>query len=200
MAVRWEPVKSGAARRDSRRGAPAVRYHRRMPVRPIVTLGDPRLRLPGRPITRFDRSLGELLDDMVETMDAAPGVGLAAQQIGLDLQLCVIRVDDRLFEVANPRIVHLSGEEGAWEGCLSVPGYRAWRLRAEHAVMTGQDRHGRAVTVNGHGYLARAVQHEFDHLQGELYIDALPEGAEIITEEELDRRHREEEGEGDREA
>ena len=159
-----------------------------MALRPIITLGDPRLRLPGRPVVKFDRELGELIDDMIETMDAAPGVGLAAQQIGLDLQLCVIRVDDELYEVANPEILHLSGEEGAWEGCLSVPGYRAWSWRAEHAVMTGQDRHGRRVNVSGHGYLARAIQHEFDHLHGELYLDALPEDAEILTEEELDER------------
>jgi peptide deformylase len=159
-----------------------------MALRPIVTLGDARLRLLGRPIVRFDRELGQLIDDMVETMDAAPGVGLAAQQIGVDLQLCVIRVDDVLYEVANPEILHRSGEEGAWEGCLSVPGYRAWRLRAEHAVMTGQDRHGRRVTISGHGELARAIQHEFDHLHGELYIDGLPEGEEILTEEELERR------------
>ncbi len=166
-----------------------------MALRPIVTLGDPRLRLAGQPVVKFDQALGDLIDDMIETMDAAPGVGLAAQQVGLDLQLCVIRVDDDLFAVANPEIVHLSGEEGAWEGCLSVPGYRAWRVRAEHAVITGQDRHGRRITVSGHGYLARAIQHEFDHLHGELYIDALPEGAEIITEEELDERHRAEDGE-----
>ncbi len=167
-----------------------------MPVRPIVTLGDARLRLVGQPIVNFDGELGQLIDDMVETMDAAPGVGLAAQQIGLDLALCVIRVDDELYEVANPEVVHLSGEEGAWEGCLSVPGYRAWRLRAEHAVMTGQDRHGRRITISGHDYLARAIQHESDHLHGELYLDALPEDAEIITEEELDERLHAEDGEG----
>ena len=153
-----------------------------------MTLGDARLRLVGRPVVKFDRELAQLIDDMIETMDAAPGVGLAAQQIGIDLQLCVIRVDDELFEVANPEVVHVSGEEGAWEGCLSVPGYRAWRVRAEHAVMTGQDRHGRRVTVNGHGYLARAIQHECDHLHGELYLDALPDDAEILTEDELDSR------------
>jgi peptide deformylase len=164
-----------------------------MAIRPIVTLGDPRLRLPGRTITSFDRALAELIDDMVETMDDAPGVGLAAQQIGLDLRLCVMRVDDRLYEVVNPEIVHLSGEEGAWEGCLSVPGFRAYRIRAEHAVMTGQDRAGRRVTVSGHGELARAIQHEYDHLHGELYIDAIPEGQEILTEEELDALLRAEE-------
>lgn len=163
-----------------------------MALRPIVTLGDARLRLVGRPVVRFDRELAQLIDDMVETMDAAPGVGLAAQQIGVDLQLCVMRVDDVLYEVANPQVVHRSGEEGAWEGCLSVPGYRAWRLRAEHAVMTGQDRHGRRVTISGHGELARAIQHEYDHLRGELYIDGLPDGAEILTEAELEARFAEE--------
>jgi len=168
-----------------------------MPIRSIVTLGDPRLRLVGQPVVNFDRELAQLIDDMIETMDAAPGVGLAAHQVGIDLQLCVIRVDDGLYELANPEIVHVSGEEGAWEGCLSVPGYRAWRWRAEHAVVTGQDRHGRRITVSGHGYLARAIQHEFDHLQGELYIDGLPEGEEIITEEELERRHAAEGDEGD---
>jgi peptide deformylase len=165
-----------------------ARYHRPMAIRPIVTLGDARLRLLGQPIVRFDRELAQIIDDMVETMDAAPGVGLAAQQIGLDLQLFVMRVDDELYEVANPELLHRSGEEGAWEGCLSVPGYRAWRLRAEHAVVSGQDRHGRRVTISGHGELARAIQHEFDHLQGELYIDGLPKGQEILTEEELEER------------
>jgi peptide deformylase len=163
-----------------------------MAIRPITTLGDPRLRMPGRDVTRFDRELGVLIDDMVETMDAAPGVGLAAQQVGVDLRVCVIRVDDQLFEVVNPSIVHLSGEEGDWEGCLSVPGVRAWRIRAEHAVMKGRDRHGRTVTVSGHGLLARAIQHEFDHLHGELYLDALPPGQEILTEEQLDERLTEE--------
>jgi len=163
-----------------------------MPILPIVQLGDPRLRLPGRTVERFDRDLSRLLDDMVETMDDAPGVGLAAQQVGVDLRVCVIRVDDRLYEVVNPEIAHLSGEEGAWEGCLSVAGYRAWRVRAEHAVMTGRDRHGRRVTVSGHEELARAIQHEFDHLHGELYIDALPAGEEIITEDQLSRRLHEE--------
>lgn len=159
-----------------------------MPVRPIVTFGDARLRLPGAPVTRFDRELGRLLDDMVETMRAAPGAGLAAQQVGLALQLCVIEVRHRLYEIANPRIVHVSGEEDAWEGCLSLPERRALRRRAEHAVMVGQDRHGRRVTVSGHGELARAIQHEYDHLQGVLYTDGLPQGAEILTEDELAER------------
>ena len=104
-----------------------------MSIRPITTLGDPRLRMPGREVVKFDRELGVLIDDMIETMDDAPGVGLAAQQVGIDLRVCVIRIEDELYEVVNPEIVHLSGEDGDWEGCLSVPGFRAWRVRAEHA-------------------------------------------------------------------
>jgi len=161
-----------------------------MAIRPITTLGDPRLRMPGREVARFDRELGALIDDMIETMDDAPGVGLAAQQVGVDLRVCVIRIEDELYEVVNPEIVHLSGEAGDWEGCLSAPGLRAWRVRAEHAVMTGRDRHGRKVKVSGHGLLARAIQHEFDHLHGEIYIDKLPAGQEILTEEQLDERLR----------
>jgi peptide deformylase len=159
-----------------------------MAVRPITTLGDPRLRMPGREVVKFDRELATLIDDMIETMDDAPGVGLAAQQVGVDLRVCVIRVEDELYEVVNPVIVHLSGEEGDWEGCLSVPGLRAWRVRAAHAVMKGRDRHGRNVKVSGHGLLARAIQHEFDHLHGEIYIDKLPADQEILTEEQLDER------------
>lgn len=159
-----------------------------MAVRPIVPFGDPRLRLPGEPITRFDRELAGLIDDLVDTMRHAPGAGLAAQQVGLALQLCVIHVDDVLYEVANPTILHRSGEEDAWEGCLSLAGFRALRRRPAHAVMTGQDRNGKRITISGHGELARAIEHEFDHLQGRLYTDGLPPGSEIISEEELDRR------------
>ncbi len=160
-----------------------------MTVRPIVRFGDPRLRTRGERVTRFDRHLGTVIDDMIETMRDAPGAGLAAQQIGLALQLCVIEVDGRTYELANPRIVHLSDEtEDAWEGCLSLPGFRALRSRAARAVVEGQDRTGRKIRISGRSELARAIQHEYDHLQGELYVDGLPAGAEIITEEELDAR------------
>jgi peptide deformylase len=119
---------------------------------------------------------------MTETMRDAPGVGIAAQQVGEALQLCVIEVDDVLYEVANPEIVHLSGEQEDYEGCLSVPGFVALRTRAEHAVMVGQDRHGKRITISGHGLLARAIQHEYDHLQGELYLDRVPPETVIPTE------------------
>ena len=153
-----------------------------MSLRPIVTLGDPRLRLKGEPVDSFGKYLHGLLDDMTETMRDAPGVGIASQQVGEALQLCVIEVDDVLYEVANPEIVHLSGEQEDYEGCLSVPGFVALRARAEHAVMVGQDRHGKRITISGHGLLARAIQHEYDHLQGELYLDRVPPETVIPTE------------------
>jgi peptide deformylase len=147
--------------------------------------------MPGEPVTRFDRELHELLDDMTATMRDAPGVGLAAQQIGLPLQVCVIEVDGQLHELINPRIARLSGEQEDYEGCLSIPGFVAMRKRAERAVISAQNRHGKRVKLTGVGLLARAIQHEFDHLQGELYVDGLPEGSEIIPASRL----REEEGE-----
>ncbi len=156
-----------------------------MTLRPIVTLGDPRLRMPGEPITRFGRALHELLDDMTQTMRDAPGVGIAAQQVGEALQLCVIEVDDQLYEVANPEIVQLSGEQEDYEGCLSVPGFVGVRKRADHAVMIGQDRHGKRIRIAGSGLLARAIQHEYDHLQGTLYLDAL-DPADVIPASRLD--------------
>lgn len=156
-----------------------------MSTRPIVVLGDPVLRLKGEPVVRFDRALGELLDDMLETMRAAPGVGLAAQQVGLALQLCVIEVEEQVHELINPRIVRLSGEQTDIEGCLSLPGYWAERRRAMTAVVEAQNRHGRKIRLTGSGLLARAIQHEFDHLQGELYIDQLGPDAHLITSEEL---------------
>lgn len=151
-----------------------------MSIRPIVTLGDPRLRLPGERVARFDKGLHRLLDDMLDTMRDAPGVGLAAQQVGLALQVCVIEVEGQVHELINPRLVELSGEQVDLEGCLSIPGYFAERSRAEKAVVEARNRRGRRVRVTGTGLLARAIQHEYDHLHGELYVDALPKDAELI--------------------
>lgn len=162
-----------------------------MVTRPIVTFGNPVLRQPGLPVERFDAELAALIDDMISTMRAAAGAGLAAHQVGVPLQLCVMEVDGHIYEVANPRILSVSDdEEEAWEGCLSLPTFRALRWRATRAVMAGQDRTGRKIRIAGRGELARAIQHEFDHLQGRLYTDALPAGVEILTEDELDARLR----------
>ena len=102
-----------------------------MSVRPIVLLGDPRLRLRGEPVTSFGKYLHELLDDLAHTMRAAPGVGLAAPQLGEAVQACVIEVEGRLHELVNPAIVRATGDDRDLEGCLSLPGYYAYVTRRE---------------------------------------------------------------------
>lgn len=144
-----------------------------MAIFPIVQLGDPILRTPALPVRRFDRTLGRLLDDMVDTMRDAPGVGLAANQIGRSERACVIEIDGRLMELVNPVMVRMDGTQTDLEGCLSVDGFYAETSRAEHAVVSAFDRRGRAIHVAGHGLLARALQHELGHLDGQLYLDHL---------------------------
>ena len=151
-----------------------------MSVRPIVTLGDPRLRLKGEPVDSFGKYLHELLDDLTETMRDAPGVGLAAPQIGVALQACVVEVEDHLHELVNPRVVRSSGEDNDLEGCLSIPGYVAYVTRHEKVWVVAQNRLGRKIKVAGSGLLGRALQHELDHLDGKLYIDYLESMDELI--------------------
>lgn len=152
-----------------------------MSVRPIVLLGDPRLRLRGEPVESFGRFLHNLLDDLTHTMRHAPGVGLAAPQIGEGLAACVVEVEDRLFELVNPKIVRSEGDDRDLEGCLSIPGYAAYVTRREKVWVVAQDRRGRRIKVAGSGLLGRAFQHELDHLQGKLYIDYLDSMDELIA-------------------
>ena len=151
-----------------------------MTVRPILTLGDPRLRLVGEPVDSFGKYLHELLDDLTHTMRDAPGVGLAAPQIGEPWQVCVIEVEGQLHELVNPRIVREAGDDRDLEGCLSVPGYVAYVTRREKVWVEAQNRHGRAIKSVGTGLLARAMQHELDHLAGKLYIDYLESFDDLI--------------------
>jgi peptide deformylase len=151
-----------------------------MSVRPIVLLGDPRLRLKGEPVDSFGRFLHGLLDDLTDTMRHAPGVGLAAPQVGEALQACVIEVGDQLYELMNPRIVRTSGEDRDLEGCLSLPGYYAYVTRKEKVWVVAQNRHGKKIKVAGSGLLGRALQHELDHLDGKLFIDYLGSMDELI--------------------
>ncbi len=144
-----------------------------MAILPIVQLGHPILRVPTIPIRRFDRTLGRLLDDMTETMRDAPGVGLAANQVGRTERVCVIEIEGRHIELANPTLVRTAGSQTDLEGCLSVAGYYASTTRADHAVVSAFDRRGRPVQVTGRGFLARALQHELDHLDGRIYVDHL---------------------------
>jgi len=152
-----------------------------MSVRPIVLLGDPRLRLRGQPVETFNRFLHGLLDDMTDTMRHAPGVGLAAPQVGEALQACVVEVGDQLYELVNPRIVRASGDDRDLEGCLSLPGYYAYVTRREKVWVAAQNRHGKKIKVAGSGLLGRALQHELDHLDGKLFIDYLDSMDELIA-------------------
>jgi peptide deformylase len=151
-----------------------------MSVLPILTLGDPRLRLKGEPVDSFGKLLGHLLDDLTETMRHAPGVGLAAPQLGEALDVAVVEVGDRLLELVNPRIVRAEGDDRDLEGCLSIPGYVAYVTRREQVWVVAQNRVGRKYKVAGSGLLGRALQHELDHLQGKLYIDYLASPDELI--------------------
>jgi len=151
-----------------------------MSVRPILLLGDPRLRIKGQPVDSFGRLLHSLLDDLAHTMRAAPGVGLAAPQVGEPMAACVIEVGDRLHELVNPRIVRTEGDDRDLEGCLSIPGYAAYVTRRERVWVVAQDRRGRKIKVAGSGLLGRALQHELDHLDGKLYIDYLASLDELL--------------------
>jgi peptide deformylase len=151
-----------------------------MSVQPIVMLGDSRLRLKGEPVDRFGKLLHHLLDDLADTMRHAPGVGLAAPQLGEPLRACVVEVQSHLYELVNPEIVRSTGDDTDLEGCLSVPGYVAYVTRREKVWVVAQDRRGRRFKVSGSGLLGRALQHELDHLDGKLYIDYLDSMDELI--------------------
>ena len=149
-------------------------------IRPLVTAEDPVLRERTKRVPSFDASLGRLLDDMLVTMRDAPGVGLAANQIGIGLQVAVIEIEGCITELVNPQVVKSSGEHVDWEGCLSIPGYVAEVARAAKVTVKARDRHGREFRVKGEGLFARALQHEIDHLNGRLYIDLLDSTDELV--------------------
>jgi peptide deformylase len=151
-----------------------------MAIRRIVTAEEPILRERTKRVSTFDASLHRLLDDMLETMRDAPGVGLAANQIGIPLQVAVIEIEDRITELVNPQIVRSSGEQLDWEGGLSIPGYVAEVGRPAKVTVKARDRHGREFRVKGEELMARALQHEIDHLNGALYIDYLDVGDELV--------------------
>ena len=171
-----------------------------MTVKPIVLLGDPTLRLKGQPVDSFGKYLHELLDDLTDTMRAAPGVGLAAPQLGVALQACVVEVGDQVHELVNPRIVRTDGRDNDLEGCLSIPGYVAYVERHEKVWVVAQNRLGRKIKVAGSGLLSRALQHELDHLQGKLYNDYLASMDDLILVSQLDTQEDDENGDdGDEE-
>jgi peptide deformylase len=144
-------------------------------VRPIMVAdavaGVPVLRQKAKRVSQFDRNLRALVDDMIDTMRAAPGVGLAAPQIGVPLRVAVIEVDEKVTVLVNPEIVKKSGEEELDEGCLSVPGYWGRIKRAHSVTVKARDQFGREIRLKGEGLFGQALQHEIDHLNGILYID-----------------------------
>jgi peptide deformylase len=144
-----------------------------MTVRPIRLFGDPVLRTPCDPVTRFDEALARLVTDLLDTVREPGRAGLAANQIGVGLAVFSYNVDGAVGYVINPVLAQVSGEQAGPEACLSLPGISAVRPRAARAVVTGVDLRGEPVTVRGTGELARCLQHETDHLLGELYIDGL---------------------------
>jgi peptide deformylase len=147
-------------------------------LRPILRYGERSLHERAAEVTRFDDSLHRLIDDMIETMYAAPGVGLAATQVGVPLRVFVIdlsvgRSTGQLITMVNPVFVERDGTQLEEEGCLSAPGFNATVVRPARAVVRGCDRHGTEHTVEGKELLARAFQHEMDHLDGTVFIDRL---------------------------
>ena len=146
-----------------------------MTIHPIRQLGDPVLRLPAAPVERFDEALALLAADMIETMYDAPGVGLAAPQIGRSIRLVVYDAGDETgaHVLANPEVSGLEGEEVMDEGCLSVRGPYAETTRAARLHLRAQNLAGEPVEFEAEGFLARIMQHETDHLNGMLFIDRL---------------------------
>jgi peptide deformylase len=147
-------------------------------LRPIVRYGEPNLQRPAEPVTTFDAELDRLIDDMIDTMYAAPGIGLAAPQVGVARRVCVIDLSvgkkgGDLLVLINPEFVERDGMQLEDEGCLSVPGFTATVPRPARAVVRAQDRTGQSRVIEGTGLLARAFQHEFDHLDGVLFLDRL---------------------------
>jgi len=152
-----------------------------MSIRPIVTLPDPILRRKARPVTRFDADLQALVDDMIETMRQAPGVGLAAPQVGVSERVIVVEFAEdeedetaakKLYVMVNPEIKKCSeASEPGIEGCLSVPGWQGEVERALEVTVKGQTRRGQPMKVKAKGWMARIFQHEIDHLNGVVFTD-----------------------------
>ena len=157
-----------------------------MAVLSICFVPDPVLRRRAKRVSSLDGSIQRLIDDMLETMPAASGVGLAAPQVGVSLRIAVIRLtDEDPIVMVNPEIVRRSGERTVTEGCLSVPGYRGEIRRSVSVTVKARDRKGKEFRVKGTDLLAQALEHELDHLNGVLYLDHL-ESPDVLYEIEAE--------------
>ncbi len=152
-----------------------------MAIRTILTSEEPVLRQKAKKVKKIDASTQKLIDDMMETMTEAPGVGLAAPQVGVGLRVIVVETPEdeedpqggTQLQLINPELLKMDGEQIGEEGCLSIPGYVGIVKRAEHVTVKALNRKGKEVKIKAHGYLARVLQHEIDHLEGVLFTDRL---------------------------
>jgi peptide deformylase len=145
-----------------------------MAIIPIRVAPDPILRQKAKRVRSIDGSIQKLISNMIETMHAAPGVGLAAPQVGVPLRVVVIGIPEQEdIALINPQIVRRKGERLVNEGCLSVPGYIGEIKRAEAVTVKGRDQNGKEIRIKANELLAQALEHEIDHLNGILYIDQL---------------------------
>ena len=150
-----------------------------MAIRPILTEGHPLLRQKAKKVRRIDPSLRRLVDDMFETMHDADGLGLAAPQVGVTLRLVVIEHEDERYVLFNPEITRQRGSVTEDEGCLSLPRWFGPVARSEQVTVKGRDYTGKAVRLKLEGLLARAIQHEVDHLDGTLFTDRVEDRAQL---------------------
>ncbi|MGG1398335.1 peptide deformylase [Bacillus salipaludis] len=155
-----------------------------MTIRKIVNYPAEILEQPCKPVIKFDRKLGKLLDDMYDTMIQYDGAGLAAPQIGLDARIAIVDIDDEhgTIEMINPRLLEANGEQTGPEGCLSFPGLFGDVTRANYVKIEALNRKGKKYTFEAEGFLARAIQHEMDHLDGVLFTSKV---IRYLEEEEL---------------
>jgi peptide deformylase len=144
-----------------------------MSLRPLHLLGSPVLRQHSQEIQTVDDDVRRLISDMFETMDAARGVGLAANQVGVPRRVAVVGIEDDRFVMVNPRIIETEGRVSAEEGCLSIPEIYADVTRPERVVIEALDAQGQPYRKEASGLTARAIQHEIDHLDGILFLDHL---------------------------
>ena len=161
-----------------------------MAIRKVVYLPNPVLRQVGKPVEVFDEKLHALIDDMFETMYHTKGVGLAAPQIGISLQLAVVDVigdQTQQFVLANPKIVTSEGQKEYQEGCLSVPGAYENVVRADKVTIQAQDRFGQVYEMTADGLLGECFQHEIDHLNGKLFIDLLSPLKKSMARRRMDK-------------
>ena len=142
-----------------------------MAVLPILKVGNPILKKQSNPISKIDKNIKKLIQDMFDTLAEAEGVGLAAPQVGENVRLIVLNMGDGPFEIIIPVIIDEVGEHVGVEGCLSVPGFYGDVTRFLQVTVGGINSKGKKVKVTGEGLLARALQHEIDHLDGVLYLD-----------------------------